>query len=275
MNILLTGATGFVGQQVLAALLKTNAHIYLALREGSDLQPYSKHESIKKIHCSSDIFTESKSWWINVTQKIDMIIHVAWYAKPGKYLQSEKNLDCLSGTMTLAQAAATSGVKRFIGIGTCFEYDLNDGYLSIQTPLLPSSPYAAAKSSVYSTLSQWLPKQAIEFCWCRLFYLYGENEDKRRLVPYLRSRLIAGEVAELTSGKQIRDFLDVKDAGKMITEAAFSNTQGAINICSGEPTTVRQLAEKIAEEYNAKELLKFGARPDNLIDPPCVVGIKE
>jgi len=50
--------------------------------------------------------------------------------------------------------------------------------------------------------------------WCRLFYLHGEGEDARRLVPYLRAKLIAGEPAELTSGKQIRDYLDVRDAGR-------------------------------------------------------------
>jgi dTDP-6-deoxy-L-talose 4-dehydrogenase (NAD+) len=183
-------------------------------------------------------------------------------------------LECLKGTITLAQAAVASGVRRFIGIGTCFEYDLSEGYLTTKTPLSPSTPYAAAKASVYSTLSQWLPQKNVEFCWCRLFYLYGENEDQRRLVPYLRSKLAAGEIAELTSGKQIRDFLDVTKAGEMITKNALSNALGAINICSGIPITVRQLAENIAAEYNRQDLLRFGVRSDNLTDPSCVVGIQ-
>jgi len=274
VNILLTGASGFVGQQVLTSLLQTGNNISLALRTGTDLTPYKHEENIKSIISSPDIFTENKQWWMDTLQKIELVIHVAWYAEPGKYLQSEKNLDCLTGTITLAQAAAASGVKRFIGIGTCFEYDLTGGHLSTQTPLLPSTPYAAAKASVYSTLSQWLPEKAVEFCWCRLFYLYGQNEDKRRLVPYLHSQLSAGETAELTSGQQTRDFIDVKLAGKMIVDAALGSHQGAINICSGVPITVRELAESIADTYNRRDLLKFGARPDNLVDPPCVVGIK-
>ena len=155
----------------------------------------------------------------------------------------------------------------------CFEYDLTVGVLDVETPLRPLTPYAGAKAGAFMALSQWLPQQDVEFAWCRLFYLHGEGEDARRLVPYLHTKLIAGEPAELTSGNQIRDFLDVREAGRMIVETALSDEQGPVNICSGVPVTVRQLAEQIADEYGRRDLLKFGARPDNLVDPPCVVGI--
>ena len=93
-------------------------------------------------------------------------------------------------------------------------------------------------------------------------------------MPYLRSKLAAGEPAELTSGNQIRDFIDVREAGQIIAETALGHAQGVVNICSGIPITVRQLAESIADEYGRRDLLRFGARQDNLIDPPCVVGVK-
>ncbi len=191
-----------------------------------------------------------------------------------RYLQSPLNLDCLAGTLRLAQGASRARVRRFVGIGTCFEYDLAAGMLGVQTPLKPSTPYAAAKAAAFLALSQYLPQQGVEFAWARLFYLYGEGEDERRLVPYLRARLSAGEPAELTSGTQIRDYLDVRDAGRMIAEAARGTVQGPLNICSGEPVMVRALAERIADEYGRRDLLRFGARPDNLVDPPVVVGLR-
>jgi dTDP-6-deoxy-L-talose 4-dehydrogenase (NAD+) len=103
--------------------------------------------------------------------------------------------------------------------------------------------------------------------------MYGDGEDSRRLVPYLRKKLGAGEPVDLTSGNQIRDFIDVCEAGRLIGESALSEAQGPVNICSGIPITVKQLAQDIADEYGRRDLLKFGTRPDNLIDPPCVVGI--
>jgi dTDP-6-deoxy-L-talose 4-dehydrogenase (NAD+) len=174
----------------------------------------------------------------------------------------------------MAQGAALAGVRRVVGVGTCFEYDLTDSRLSVETPLNPMSLYAAAKTAVFSTLSQFLPRQGIEFLWCRLFYVYGDREDPRRLVPYIRSMLAAGKPAELGSGDQIRDFIDVAEAGEMIADEAMGDREGAVNICSGVPITVREIAEKIADEYGRRDLLHFGARPENKLDPPCVVGIK-
>ena len=60
----------------------------------------------------------------------------------------------------------------------------------------------------------------------------------------------------------------------MIVETALGSVQGPVNICSGMPITIRQFAEEIADEYGRRDLLRFGARADNLIDPPCVVGIR-
>lgn len=270
--VLLTGATGFVGRQVLRALDARGVKVRVVIREGTQPQ-LTTLDAIETIVTSKDIFAENADWWADTCKGIDTVIHVAWYAEPGKYLESLKNIDCLTGTLHLAKGVVQAKVRRFIGIGTCFEYDLAGGLLSVETPLKPLTPYAGAKAAAFMALSQWLPRQNIEFAWCRLFYLYGEGEDARRLVPYLRTRLSAGEPAELTSGSQIRDFLDVREAAQMIVEIALSKVQGPLNICSAKPITVRQLAENIADEYERRDLLKFGARPDNLIDPPCVVGV--
>jgi nucleoside-diphosphate-sugar epimerase len=270
--VLLTGATGFVGRQVLRALADRGAVVRVVVREGKQGE-LTGLNFIEKVISTADLFAEGSAWWADACGSIDTVIHAAWHVEPATYLQSPKNLDCLAGTLQLAKGAAQAGVRRFTGIGTCFEYDLAADKLSVHSPLRPLTPYAGAKTAAFMALSQWLPQQGVEFAWCRLFYLYGEGENERRLVPYLRAKLMAGEPAELTSGRQIRDYLNVRDAGRMIVEAAFGAEQGPVNICSGRPITVRQLAEQIADEYGRRDLLRFGARPDNLIDPPRVVGV--
>jgi dTDP-6-deoxy-L-talose 4-dehydrogenase (NAD+) len=271
-TILLTGATGFVGKQIFKALSKSNVCIVPVLRTGKE-SSFLNQPNVDRLVCSADIFQESSDWWAEQCEGIDIAIHAAWYAEPGEYLQSRQNMDCLVGSLNFAKGAVIAGVNRFVGIGTCFEYDLSTGVLSTETPLNPSTPYAGAKAALFTGLSQLLPARLVEFAWCRLFYLYGEGDDERRLVPYLHKQLAKGEEVELTSGKQIRDFLDVSEAGRVIADVALCGESGPINVCSGTPITVRQLAEQIADIYGRRDLLRFGARPDNLVDPPCVLGI--
>jgi dTDP-6-deoxy-L-talose 4-dehydrogenase (NAD+) len=270
-RILITGATGFVGRQIVKALITDNQKVTIIRRS----QNKEKIPSEINIIETEDLFAESDTRLTEILKGTDILIHAAWYAEPGKYLTSPLNLDCLTGTIRLAKAFADVGGKRFVGIGTCFEYDLSQCMLSVNTPLNPKTLYAACKVSAFQVLGQLLTTKNVEFLWCRLFYLYGEGEDPRRLVPYLKKCLSSGEVAELTSGNQIRDFLDIEVAGKMIADAAIATTEGPLNICSGIPITVRQLAEKVADEFGLRDLLKFGARPDNLVDPPCIVGLPQ
>lgn len=73
--------------------------------------------------------------------------------------------------------------RRFVGLGTCAEYDLSAGLITTDTPLSPNTLYAACKASAYQVLRCLLDTEDVSFAWCRLFYLYGEGEDERRLVP--------------------------------------------------------------------------------------------
>ena len=271
-RILVTGGTGFVGKQVVRTLHERGIQLRLVIREAkNDIPslPFKDHEAV----FSDDAFAESSQWWAEQCEDIDTVVHLAWYAEPVEYLQSAKNMDCLIGSLNLARGAVQAGVKRFIGAGTCFEYDLSADVLSTDTPLKPTTPYASAKAALYYGLENWLPTYLVEFAWCRLFYLYGEGEDPRRLVAYLRSKLEKGEPATLTGGEQIRDFLDVTDAGRIIADVALSKKTGPVNICSGVPIKVRELAEQIADQYDKRDLLVFGARPDNPVDPSSVVGV--
>lgn len=271
-RVLITGANGFVGRQIIRSLDMKDIDLISIVREGKE-STVSNFKNVKKIITSKDLFAEDESWWEEQCKDVDIVIHTAWYVETGKYQNSSKNIDCLIGSLKLAKGAVKAGVSRFLGLGTCAEYDQSQGVLTIDTPLKPLTTYAVAKASLFTTLSQWLPRESISFAWIRLFYLYGEGEDQKRLVPYVRSQILQGDFVDLTSGKQVRDFMDVAEAGKKIAGISLTNQIGPINLCSGIPITVRQFVEKIADEYGRKDLLRFGVKEDSIFDPPSVVGV--
>ena len=270
--VLLTGGMGFVGRQVLRSLLGQGEEVRLVVRMGNQEQLVPS-QLVGSTVATPDMFAEDSEWWSDVCCGIDTVIHCAWHVEHGNYLHSPKNLDCLIGTLCLAKGAANAGVRRFIGVGTCEEYDQSGGLLSIDTPLRPQSVYGGSKAATFNILSHWFPARQVEFAWCRLFNLYGEGENSLRLASYVRAKLMAGDIAELTGGYQIRDYLDVAVAGDMISEVACGSVQGAVNICSGIPITVREFVERLADIYGGRELLKFGARPDNPFEAPIVYGL--
>jgi nucleoside-diphosphate-sugar epimerase len=271
-RVLITGANGFVGRQIIRSLDAKDIDLIPLVREGKE-NTVSNFKNVKKIITSKDLFAEDERWWEERCKDVDIVIHAAWHVETGKYQDSSKNIDCLNGSLKLAKGAAKAGVSRFLGLGSCAEYDQSQGVLTVNTPLKPLTLYALAKANLFTILSELLPREGVNFTWIRLFYLYGEGEDQKRLVPYVRSQILKGDYVDLTSGKQVRDYMDVAEVGKKIAEISLTNQIGPINLCSGIAITVRQLVEKIAAEYGRKDLLRFGVRENNLYDPPFVVGV--
>lgn len=273
MTITLTGATGFVGRQILRSLLERGCSVRVIVRDPSRLRGIPVSGALKVVQ-TPDLFTEASSRLEELLDGAETLVHAAWHVKPGEYLTSPLNIACLTGTLNLAYAFAAVGGKRFVGVGTCAEYDPSAGLMTTDTPLAPNTLYAACKASAFHVLRCFFDTESVSFAWCRVFYLYGDGEDERRLVPYIHRQLRAGQEVLLTRGDQVRDFLDVKDAARMIADVALGEQEGPVNICSGEAVSVRQLAERIADEYGRRDLLRFGAKPENPFEPPKIVGVR-
>lgn len=269
MKILITGARGFVGNAIRRELRKKDLAVRLLVRDKIEI---TENEELRIV---DDIFELNVSEWLEILKDIDTVIHCAWYVKHSDYLASIENVRCMEGTLELVKAMSQKKACTFIGLGTCFEYDLTEQPLSPDTPEYPTCLYAECKLAVKRISWHLMQNSNSSIIWARLFYLFGPGEQSERLYPTVLRAVEDQRHVGLTHGTQIRDFLHIDEAAAQVCSfICYNGPPKVVNICSEKGQTVKEFLKSQIDENDWK-LLKFGMRQENLIDPPVIIGRKK
>ncbi|MHB8381104.1 MAG: NAD-dependent epimerase/dehydratase family protein [Candidatus Binataceae bacterium] len=263
-RILLTGATGFIGQHCLPMLLARGFEVHAVSfkREQLTLDGVRWHRA--NLLDAASIHELVRS--ILPTH----LLHFAWFLSPGAY-QSAENLRWAQAGIDMLLAFAAFGGERAVFAGTCFEYDLRRGYCCEDlTPCAPATRYGQCKLSLAHLVTR-CPPDGLRTAWGRIFYLYGPHEPSARLVPSVILSLLRGEHARCTQGRQVRDYLHVEDVARAFVALVESDVRGVVNIASGEPITIRSICGRIAALLGAPQSVDFGAIEASPDDPAVVL----
>lgn len=256
MKVLVTGANGFLGRAICTALREKGYKSTGIFRNINN-----KTDVVDNSVLVPDLFGMKIEALRELMAGFDAVIHTAWYVDHDDYQTSSENIKALVGTLNIAYVAFQLPNLRFIGIGTCLEYDLTQPMpLKVNSPLKPETLYSSSKATAFSTLLKLFEGDERRFAWCRLFYLYGDNEDSRRLYGSLIDKLTKNEVVQIANGDLERDYLQVNEAAIKIIEVLDKERYGAINICSGKPTKISDFAIKLARRLGKENLVKFGSK---------------
>ena len=128
-------------------------------------------------------------------------------------------------------------------------------------PLDPKSLYACCKRAAHLVLGELFERERGKLAWARLFHMHGPGENPARLIPSVAAALRAGRPFPLSPGEQIRDHLDVRDIASALLHLAGARLEGAVNVCSGHPVTLRAVLEMVGKALGRPDLLRFGERP--------------
>lgn len=272
---LITGGLGFIGSALARRFAAAGDEVLVLDKATDDLRRLG--EFADKVQTANAELTEPASWRPVLAEfQPDRVFHLAWYAEPGKYLtDAEQNLAHLHAGAQFVREVLAQRPRQFVCAGTCFEYDTSGGEPLTEdvTPERPQHIYSACKLALKNVALQLARDAGIPLAWARVFYLHGPYEHPKRLVPFVRSKIEAGEPVELRShGLQVRDYLHVDDVAAGFDAAAGLAEPGVVNIASGEGVTVRELTRRIAAEFGREELLSFAPDDTPLPEPMVVIG---
>jgi nucleoside-diphosphate-sugar epimerase len=266
---LVTGASGFVGRHAAAALEARGYEVHAVTRRsradtGAGDVRWHSGDLLDRAHTERLLRAVAPSH----------LLHLAWYAEPGLYWESPENDRWRRASVDLLRAFAAAGGRRAVVAGTCAEYDWaaeTEAMSERRTPLAPRGAYGAAKNALRRDLERWSAETGSSSAWARLFFLFGPAEDPRRLVPSVARALLSGRPAEMSTGRQVRDFLLSSEAAAAMAALLDGEVTGPVNVGSGYGVSVRRLVELVGEAAGRSDLLRMGALPDRADEPPRVV----
>lgn len=256
IKVAVTGASGFLGRHVLAALANRDVQVVAHTRTQKSVGDGGASD-VRRI--AFDLADAPQDAFARIGQP-DIVIHLAWGGLPN-YL-SGRHLDVeLPVQVQFLRALVTGGLRRLVVVGSCFEYGMREGCLSEDTPSEPATSYGRAKDALRRQLEDLNEATPFDLRWLRLFYLYGDGQPETSLYSQFRAALARGDgTFDMSPGDQLRDFMRVEDAAAAIVAVAIAaQTPRVINVCSGTPISVRAMVEKWRNEMSADIVLKLGA----------------
>lgn len=273
MKVLVTGATGFVGRHLVAALLARGCAVRAVARNvetAASMQWINDVEFVAADIHASDLDIAA------LTDGIDVLAHLAWPGLPNyrALFHFEHNL---MADYRFIKGAVEAGVPQVLVTGTCFEYGMQSGPLSESVEPQPSNPYGLAKHTLQLFLQNLQQEKPFTLQWARLFYLHGEGQNPNSLLAALDRAIDSGDASfNMSGGEQLRDFLSIASAADYLAAIVHQRDfNGVINCASGQPVSVRALVEQRLRERGAALNLNLGHYPYPTHEPMAFWAVTE
>lgn len=245
MKVLLTGASGFLGQHVLEELRRNEIETVIVGR-------HRPRDSQWAEYVGADLLADDRRFDFFDECQASHFLHLAWYAEHGKYWSSPFNLDWVDATSKLVQQFCEAGGQHVVVAGTCAEYEWSQPLcVEDETPLNPSTLYGTAKDAARRLAVAICAAHDVRCDWGRIFLPYGQGENRERLIPSLIDVFAGKRAAFGVNADACRDFLHVSDVAAGFMTLLRSGEGRAYNISSGNPVVLSDVVKMVAELMGA------------------------
>lgn len=281
MNVLITGANGFVGRHLTAYLTQQHPEFTLL---GTDFRSQADGQSPLKWY-TLDLRDSAAVEQMLVDAQPDLIFHLAAQAFVPASLDDpwdtlENNI---RGQVNILDSLRQNRIQaRVLVVSSAHVYgkiEQEDNPLREDQPFQPDTPYAVSKVTQDMLALQYRLAHDIYTIRARPFNHIGPGQNNRFALPNFAEQIAAIEAGDKPPVLQVgnldaeRDFTDVRDVVRAYTLLLLHGKAGeAYNICRGEGVTVRELLEIMCKASHVSMEIQFDPARNRPLDIPRIVG---
>ena len=263
MKILVTGASGYLGQGIVKHLLD-NHHSVIAIGRKPERIDNRAERIVADIFATDDPYREFG--------EPDVLLHLAW--RDGFVHYSDAHIEDLPKHYQFIRTMIKGGVKKVAVMGSMHEIGFMEGSINEDTPCHPVTPYGISKNMLRELTEMLCKQNDVKFQWLRGYYIVGNSQYGSSIFSKITAAEAEGKMEfPFTMGQNQFDFIDYEDFCEQTARAVGQDeVLGVINICSGHPEKLADRVEQFIKENGYGIKLKYGAFPDRPYDSKAVWG---
>jgi len=245
MKVLVTGATGFIGNHLIEELIKNREYSVIASSRNTEkAKNFNWFDRVEYIEYELYNKTEKRNLY-ELFNEPDILLHFAW-SELEDYNSLSHIENELPNSFKFIKNLVQNGLKDVVVAGTCFEYGLQNGSLSEELNTKPSNSYGIAKDSLRKFLIELKKSYDFNYKWIRFFYMYGKGQSSNSLISLIDKAIKNNEKSfNMSGGEQLRDYLEINEVIEniilILQQKEYINQP--INCCSGKPISIRKFVE--------------------------------
>ena len=267
-SVVVTGANGFVGSHLIKELSKHDIAIIAVIKDHEEnIENIKDTPNLSIVYCEMD---DIKTLPEKIEGEFDTFYHLAWAGSTGN-ARADYGLQLTNVRWACDAVNAAAGLKckKFIGVGTLAEFDVN-----AYAPLPGSTPnavscYGTAKIAMHYMTKAECSRLGVQHLWAYLSNNFGEGNYTGNFINFASKLMLTGQPANFTSGEQPYDFVYIDDTARglyFIGENGKANTPYYIG--SNHSRQLKDFIRILRDTIDPSIELHLGAVPFNGVMQP-------